>query len=63
LLVEGAVLNVKLSAINYQPTTINCFEHPLLPDPSSTQYPDDGNAANRHIHNFPWPPIVRSFFS
>jgi hypothetical protein len=38
-------------------------KNPLLLDPSSTQYPDDGNAANTHTHNYPWPPIVRSFFS
>jgi len=27
------------------------YPYPLLPDPSGTQYPDDGNAANIHTHN------------
>jgi hypothetical protein len=41
---EGEVLK----SIHSRPTTLNCGYHPLLLDSSSTQYPDNGNAANTH---------------
>jgi len=54
-----------LRAVIERPATLNhkfFLKNPLPLDTSSTQYPDDGCAANTHTYNYPWSPIVRSFF-
>jgi len=63
--VDETVSTPVLRAVIERPAALNhkfFLKNPLPLDTSSTQYPDDGCAANTHTYNYPWPPIVRSFF-